>query len=58
MHAQKQYLEEVRKEYERADQGQRGRLVDEAQGRTKLNRKYLIRLLNRAGPPKGAAPEA
>jgi hypothetical protein len=52
MHAQKQYLEEVRREYERASQGQRGRLLDEAQRRTKLNRKYLIRLLNRAAPPK------
>ena len=52
MHAQKQYLEAVRKEYQKADQGQRGRLLDEAQGRTKLNRKYLIRLLNRAAPPR------
>jgi hypothetical protein len=52
MHAQKQYLEEVRKEYERADQGQRGRLSDQAQRRTKLNRKCLIRFLNGAGPPK------
>ena len=52
MHAQKQYLEEVRKEYQKADQGQRGRLLEEAQRRTKLNRKYLIRLLNRAAPPR------
>ena len=52
MHAQKQYLEAVRKEYQKADQGQRGRLLEEAQRRTKLNRKYLIRLLNRAAPPR------
>jgi len=56
MHARKQYLEEVRREYERADQRQRGRLLDEAQRRTKLSRKYLIRLLNRAAPPKVVRP--
>ncbi len=46
MHAQKQYLEEVRKEYEGADKNRRGRLLDEVQRRTKLNRKYLIRILS------------
>jgi hypothetical protein len=38
---------ELRKEYERASPLERGRLLDEAQKRTRLNRKYLIRLLNR-----------
>lgn len=50
MHARKQYLAEVRKEYERADSGGRSQLLDEAQKRTKLNRKYLIRLLNHRAP--------
>ena len=47
MHARKQYLADIRKEYERADEGGRRRLLDEAQKRTKYNRKYLIRALNR-----------
>jgi len=47
MHTRKQYLVELRKEYERASPLERGRLLDEAQKRTRLNRKYLIRLLNR-----------
>jgi len=42
MHSRKQYLEELRKEYEQAGQLQRGRLLDEAQKRTGMNRKYLI----------------
>src|SRR5579863_4784655 len=46
MNARKQYLEEVGKEYQRADQRGRGRLLDEAEKRTGLNRKYLIRVLN------------
>ena len=46
MHARKQYLTEVRKEYKGADAGRRGRLLDEAQKRTGYNRKYLIRVLN------------
>ena len=45
MHARKQYLEEIRKEYEQADLIKRGRLLDEAQKRTRMNRKYLIRAL-------------
>ncbi len=49
MHARKQYLADIRKEYERADEGGRRRLLDEAQKRTKYNRKYLMRALNR--PP-------
>ena len=47
MHARKQYLAEVRKEYERADEKGRSRLLDEAEKRTGYNRKYLIRALNR-----------
>ncbi len=50
MYARKQYLEALRKEYERADSGRRGRLLDEAEKRTGLNRKYLIRLLSGRGP--------
>ena len=46
MNARKQYLEEVGKEYRRADETGRGRLLDEAEKRTGLNRKYLIRVLN------------
>ena len=45
MHSRRQYLEEVRKEYATADKRQRSELLDEAQRRTKLNRKYLIRVL-------------
>ena len=47
MHTRKQYLVELRKEYERSGPLERGRLLDEAQKRTRLNRKYLIRWLNR-----------
>jgi hypothetical protein len=52
MHASKQYLAEVRKEYERADESGRSRLLDEAEKRTKYNRKYLIRVLNREPRPE------
>ena len=52
MHTRKQYLIELRKEYERAGPLDRGRLLDEAQKRTRLNRKYLIRLLNRRSRPE------
>jgi hypothetical protein len=55
MNARKQYLGEVGKEYQRADGTNRGRLLDEAEKRTGLNRKYLIRVLNhplRPGRPK------
>lgn len=51
MHTRKQYLRELRKEYERACPAERGRLLDEARKRTRLNRKYLIRLLNRRPRP-------
>jgi Integrase core domain len=53
MQAREQYLAEVRREYVRADDGRRTQLLDEAQKRTGMNRKYLIRLLNRAETPKG-----
>ena len=52
MHARKQYLAEIRKEYERTDEGGRTRLLDEAQKRTGYNRKYLIRVLNRSAGPR------
>lgn len=55
MNAREQYLKEVGKEYGRADEKGRGRLLDEAEKRTGLNRKYLIRVLNhprRPGPRK------
>jgi hypothetical protein len=55
MNARKQYLAEVVKEYERADEKGRSRLLDEAEKRTGLNRKYLIRILNhprKRGPRK------
>jgi hypothetical protein len=49
-----QYLADVRKEYDGADEKGRSRLLDEAQKRTGLHRKYLIRVLNQAppAPPK------
>lgn len=52
MHSRKQYLTELRKEYERAGPGERSRLLDEAQKRTRMNRKYLIRVLNRWPRPE------
>jgi hypothetical protein len=52
MHASKQYLAEVRKEYGRADERDRRRLLDEAEKRTGYNRKYLIRVLNREPRPE------
>jgi hypothetical protein len=52
MHASKQYLAEVRKEYGRADESGRSRLLDEAEKRTGYNRKYLIRVLNREPRPE------
>jgi len=50
MNARRQYFEELGKEYGRADERGRGRLLDEAEKRTRLNRKYLIRVLNH--PPR------
>src|SRR3982751_728611 len=52
MQARKQYLAEVRNEYERAGEADRSRLLDEAQKRTGYNRKYLIRMLNREPRPE------
>ena len=56
MNARKQYLKEVGKEYGRADDKGRSRLLDEAEKRTRLHRKYLIRILNhpRPGGPRKA----
>lgn len=45
MHSRKQYLEEVGREYATAEKARRSELLDEAERRTKLNRKYLIRVL-------------
>ena len=52
MNARKQYLIEVGKEYGRAGEKARSRLLDEAEKRTGLNRKYLIRILNHPRQPK------
>ncbi len=52
MHARKQYLADIQAEYERADEGGRKRLLDEAQKRTGYHRKYLIRVLNQPAQPK------
>lgn len=52
MHSRKQYLEELRKDYEEAGPARRSRLLDEAQKRTRMNRKYLIRVLNRRAQPR------
>jgi hypothetical protein len=51
MNARKQYLEDLGKEYSRVDETGRGRLLDEAEKRTGLNRKYLIRVLNHPDQP-------
>jgi hypothetical protein len=45
MQARNQYLKQVRGEYIRADKQEKGRLLDEAEKRTGLARKYLIRKL-------------
>jgi hypothetical protein len=52
MNARRQYLEALGKEYSRADEKRRSRLLDEAQKRTGLNRKYFIRILNHPVEPK------
>jgi len=56
MKARQQYLQEVGKEYERADEKGRSRLLDEAEKRTGLNRKYLIRVLNHPRRPVPQKP--
>jgi hypothetical protein len=55
--SRKQYLDQVWKKYQSADGRTRSQLLDEAQKRTGLNRKYLIRMLGRAAPERrrGAA---
>lgn len=52
MHTRKEYLAELWKEYEKASRTERSRLLDEAEKRTRLNRKYLIRVLNRRPQPR------
>jgi len=49
MHSREQYLATLRQEYQRADKKQKSRLLDEAEKRTSLHRKVLIRKL--AHPP-------
>src|SRR5215210_4497394 len=51
MNARQQYLAEVGKEYNRADEKGRSRLLNEAENRTGLNRKYLICILNHPRAP-------
>lgn len=46
MHSRKEYLREVQKEYLGARKIQKKKLLDEAQKRTGLDRKYLIRRLS------------
>ena len=58
MNARKQYLEELGKEYGRADEMGRGRLLDEAEKRIGLNRKYLIRILNHPRRPGRGSDES
>jgi len=45
MYSRNQYLKALREEYLKAPKKEKGRLLDEAQKRTGLNRKYLIRKL-------------
>jgi len=49
MSARNQYLEEVRKEYLKTSKKEKGSLLDEAEKRTGLVRKYLIRKLRPSG---------
>lgn len=48
MHSRNQYLQEVQKEYWGVSKSEKTKLLNEAENRTKLARKYLIRKL-RAG---------
>lgn len=48
MHSRNQYLQTIRKEYLGKSRNQKKKLLDEAQKRTNLNRKYLIRKLSPA----------
>jgi hypothetical protein len=52
MHSREQYLERLQEEYRHANKKQRGRLLDEARKRTRLNRKVLIRKLAHPALPK------
>ena len=52
MNARSQYLETLRKEYAGAGERGRSRLLDEAEKRTGLNRKYLIRRLSHGRPAR------
>lgn len=46
MRSRKQYLKDVQKEYLRVNKSEKIKLLDEAEKRTGLNRKYLIRKLS------------
>jgi len=50
MHSREQYLERVREEYRNADKKTKTRLLNEAQKRTRLNRKVLIGKLAHPAP--------
>ena len=57
MHSRKQYLEQVGREYTTAEKARRSKLLDEAEGRTRLNRKYLIRVLGSGAVCRGTKPK-
>jgi len=52
MNAREQYLETLRREYQRGNKKQKTRLLNEARKRTRLNRKVLIRKLAHPAPAK------
>ena len=53
MSSKEQYLAELRGEYRLANKPANGRLLDEAQKRTRLSRKHLIvKLGQEAAPPR------
>jgi hypothetical protein len=60
MNARRQYLDQIRREYARAGKAEKGKLLDEAERRTGLHRKYLIRWLgneNNGVDRKGGKPQ-
>ena len=52
MHSREQYIDKVRAEYEKANKAARGRLFNQAQKRTRMRRKYLIRKLGQQFRPR------
>src|SRR5579862_9689023 len=51
MHSREQYLTRVREEYRNADKKTKGRLLNKARKRTRLNRKVLIGKLAHPAAP-------